>query len=136
MDKPKEYVEILGDTVSPQHTIFSIIISTILGLGGFLIGKQVFPLIAGKSMINSYSLLLGILGCVIGLILNAFIFRPIRILTENNTAIQNAEELIQVLQIDPKEEYDIIMKDPVIRKEMEELGIKNLFMPKDGELKK
>lgn len=125
------YVEILGDTVSPTNVIFSIIISIVLGLGGFLVGKKLFPTIADETMVNSYSLLLGIGGCVIALVLCAFLFKPKRILTESQTDKENARKLLENLQVDLEEEYEVIKKDQAIRKEMEDLQIIDIFKPEE-----
>ena len=130
--KEKTYVEILGDTVSPNHVILSIMISLILGLGGFFIGKRIFPGIADQQMVNSYSLLLGIVGCVIALIVCALLFHPKRILTEDPAAEKNSEELLRDLGVHLEEENDVISTDPVTRKEMEELGIKDIFTAKES----
>ncbi|ASK62472.1 hypothetical protein CFK37_10085 [Virgibacillus phasianinus] len=121
------YVEILGDTVSPSHVLYSILISIVLGLGGFLIGKQFFPLVAEDTMVNSYSLLLGIAGCVAALVLSAILFRPKRILTESQANKEDANKLLKDLQVDLDEEYEVIRKDPVTRKEMEDLQIADIF---------
>lgn len=123
-----EFVEILGDTVSPNHVLYSIIISIILGLGGFLIGMNIFPAFADEKMVASYSLLLGIGGCVVALILCASLFHPKRILTETETILYDKSGLIQDLQVDFKEEYEVLKNDAITRKEMEDLKIKNLFI--------
>ncbi|MDY0394005.1 hypothetical protein RWE15_05365 [Virgibacillus halophilus] len=70
------YVEILGDTVTPTHTIAAVVISVGLGLGGYLLGEKILPGIASAEMVQSYSLLAGIVGCVIALILCAVLFKP------------------------------------------------------------
>ncbi|TCP27838.1 hypothetical protein EV207_11765 [Scopulibacillus darangshiensis] len=129
------YVEILGDTVSPAHALFSILISTALGLGGFLAGKRIFPAIAEQKMVDSYSLLLGIVGCVVALILCALLFRPKRILTESQINDMDSEGLLKSLQVDLNEEYEVIKRDPMIRKEMEDLKIKDIFIPKEEDNK-
>lgn len=126
---PDRYVEILGDTVLPVHVIFSIIISVVLGLGGFLAGKAVFPKIADESMVPSYSLLAGIAGCVLALILSAILFKPKRVLTETKITADGAQEILNELQVDFKEEKDVIEHDPVTRKEMDDLKIKDIFVP-------
>ncbi|WP_077328120.1 hypothetical protein [Virgibacillus siamensis] len=132
-DQSEEYVEIMGDTVSPNNVIFSILISVVLGLGGYLAGKQFFPTIADETMVKSYSLLLGILGCVIALVLNAFLFRPKRVLTESQPDTADSKKLLKDLQVDLDEEYEVVNNDPVTRKEMEELKILDTFKPEERE---
>lgn len=126
---PTYYLEILGDTVAPTQLIISIAISIVLGLGGFLVGNKIFPAIADEKMVASYSLLLGIAGCVIALILCAVLFRPKRTLIESQLVRKNSEEILRDLQVDPEEEFEAIMNDPVTKKEMENLKILDIFIP-------
>lgn len=130
-NRSEEFVEIMGDTVSPTNVIFSIFISVALGLGGYLVGKQFFPMIADESMVKSYSLLLGIFGCVMALVLNAFLFRPKRVLTESQPNIEDSKRLLRDLQVDLDEEYEVIKHDPATRKEMEELEMLDTFKPEE-----
>lgn len=132
-DNDSYYVEILGDTVSPTNVLLSILISIVLGLGGFLLGKNLFPTIADETMVDSYSLLLGILGCVVALVLCAFLFRPKRILTEAQTDKESARKLLADLQVDLDEEQEVIKNDPTTRKEMEDLQLIDIFTPEERE---
>ncbi|USG66623.1 hypothetical protein NDK47_04800 [Brevibacillus ruminantium] len=119
----QEYIEILGDTVVPSRLLLSVIISIVASLGCYFLGKAIFPAIASEKMVPSYSLLLGIGGSLVALVINARFFTPSRVLTEAETSSEGFEEILLDLQADPKEEYDLIKNDPVTRKEVEELGI-------------
>lgn len=132
-DKESYYVEILGDTVSPANVLLSVLISIVLGMGGFLLGKSYFPSIAEETMVDSYSLLLGIAGCVIGLVLNAILFRPKRILTEDQADRESTRKLLTDLQVDLDEEQEVLKNDPAIRKEMEDLQLIDIFTPEKKE---
>ena len=125
--KQKSYLEILGDTVLPFQLIVTVILNIVFALGGYLLGQKIFPAIAQEKMVNSYSLLLGIGGSVICLILCATLFKPNRILTEEEASEEDMKEIFRDLQIDPREEYELIMNDPVTKQEMEELGILGKF---------
>lgn len=78
-------------------------------------------------MVSSYSLLLGIGGSVIALIICSKLFKPSRILMEEETSSEGLEEILQDLQADAKSEYELIKNDPVTKKEMEQLGILETF---------
>lgn len=130
--KRQEYIEILGDTVVPARILLSIIISIVLSIGGFLLGKTIFPGIAEAKMVPSYSLLLGIGGSVLGLVLCARLFRPSRILRETETSSEGLAEVLVDLQADPKAEYELLKADPVTRQELEKLGILELFKRSGG----
>lgn len=128
----KEYIEILGDTVVPVRILSAIVISICLSIGCYFLGKSFFPKIAEAKMVGSYSLLLGIAGSVLGLIICANLFKPSRILTEEETSSEGLEEILLSMQVDPKAEYDLIKDDPVTKKEMEELGILETFKRSGG----
>lgn len=130
----QEYIEILGDTVVPSRILLSVIISIALSIGGYFLGKNIFPSIADAKMVASYSLLLGIGGSVLALVICARLFKPSRILTEAETTTEGLEEILRDLQADPQDEYELINNDPVTKKEMEELGILDTFKTKRGEM--
>ncbi|MBD7945861.1 MULTISPECIES: hypothetical protein [Psychrobacillus] len=122
-----KFVEILGDTISGKQLIFSIILSVFVSLGGYKLGQYIFPKFAEAQMVNSYSLLLGIAGTVTILIVNSAVFRPKRILVEDEVSSENLREVFQDLQLDYEEELRLIEQDPVTKKELEELGVLSNF---------
>lgn len=128
----KLYMEILGDTVLPKNLLYSILMSICFSLGGYFLGEVLFPLFTEERMVSSYSLLLGIAGCLIALMINSRLFKPTRILNESEATQQGIDELFKDLQLKPEEEYEIIKNDPVTRKEMEELGIIDKFIKGGG----
>lgn len=121
------YLEVLGDTVVPSSILLSVVISMTFSIGGYFAGKSIFPSIAEPKMVASYSLLLGIAGSVLALILCAKLFKPSRILKEEESSVESFQEILRDMQVDAKEEYQLIVNDPVTRKEMEELGILDTF---------
>lgn len=128
-----EFVEVLGDTVYGKDLIFSIIGSAFLGMGGFLLGKQIFPIFAAENMINSYSLLTGIAGLVIALIINSFLFKPKRKLIEEKGTAGQVKEIFDDYQLDLDQERKAIRDNPAIMKEMKEQGIYEMFFPRKGD---
>lgn len=132
-EQKEQYVEILGDTISGNQLITAIIFSVLISLAGFLIGKWIFPQIADEQMVDSYSLLLGIAGTVIMLVINSFIFRPKRILVDEEISYENMEEVFSSLQLDIDEELRLIEEDPTTKKELEDLGVLSIFNSKRKE---
>lgn len=126
-DEAVEYVEVLGDTVLGKHMIISIIVSVFLGLGGFLLGKEIFPKIAKENMVNSYSLLLGIAGLVVALFINTALFKPKRELVEEDSSVEKISEVFDEYKFDIEEERKVIKNDPTLEKEMKEQGIYLMF---------
>ncbi|MGE7836151.1 hypothetical protein [Viridibacillus arvi] len=121
------FIEILGDTVSGNQLIISIILSVSVSLGGYKLGQWFFPRVADEGMVNSYSLLLGITGTIIILIVCSIFFKPKRILIEDEISSENMLEVFKDLQLDYAEELRLIEEDPMTKKELEELGVLSNF---------
>jgi len=60
--KKKTYLEILGDTILPNHLLIAVLISVGVSLGGYNIGLFLFPSIASDNMvaIHYYSAFQGV----------------------------------------------------------------------------
>lgn len=125
--KEFEFVEVLGDTVYGKHLIVTILVSGSLGLGGFLLGQRIFPYIAPENMQNSYSLLLGVAGLVLSLIINSLLFKPKRKLVEEESTEDKLKEIFDDYGLNLDEEREAIKNDPAILKELKEQGIYNMF---------
>ena len=135
-EKPISYVEVIGDTVYGKHLIITIGISIALSLLGFFIGQQFFPMVAPEEMVQSYSLLLGIAGSLVGLLINTLLFKPKRTLNEVPSTSDELEEVYKELHLDIEEERQSIMDDPVIAKEMKEQGIYGMFIKEEEDKQK
>ena len=134
--KTKTYLEILGDTILPNQLLFAVLLSIGISLGGYNIGLWLLPSIASESMVASYSLLIGISGSVISLVLCSILFKPKRILVEEETSSESMRQVFEDLQLDPLEELELIENDPVTKKELEEFGVLNSFLSLREEQKK
>lgn len=133
MDKQPSYVEVIGDTVLGKHLIITIIISVFLSLGFFYLGKIIFPKVAPENMVQSYSLLLGIAGSLIALLVNALLFKPKRKLLETSGTTEELSIIYKELQLDLEDERESIASDPVTIEEMKEQGIYDMyFSDKEG----
>lgn len=123
----EQFIEILGDTISSKQLIVAIVLSVMASLGGYQLGQAVFTKISDPQMVNSYSLLLGIAGTVIVLFVNAGLFKPKRVLLEDEISGNAMEEAFKDLQLDIDEELRLIEEDPVTKKELDELGVLRNF---------
>lgn len=135
-EKSITYVEVIGDTVYGRHLIFTIVISISASLIGYLIGSKIFPLIAPEQMVRSYSLMLGIAGSLLALVINTFLFKPKRTLNEVPNTSDELEEVYKKLGLDIEEERESIKNDPVIIEEMKQQGIYEMFMKEEGDKQK
>lgn len=131
----KNYVEVIGDTVYGKHLLTTITISITLSLVGYFIGQQIFPQIAPEEMVQSYSLMLGIAGSLIALLINTFLFKPKRTLNETPSTNAEVSAVYEKMQFDMEEERQSILDDPVTAQEMKDQGIYDMFMG-DGEEKR
>ncbi|MFJ7969874.1 hypothetical protein [Psychrobacillus sp. NPDC096389] len=134
--KKKTYLEILGDTILPNHLLIAVLISVGVSLGGYNIGLFLFPSIASDNMVASYSLLLGISGSVLALVICSILFKAKRVLIEEETSSESMKQVFEDLQLNPVEELRLIESDPITKKELEELGVLNSFRALGGEQKK
>ncbi|MFB5086340.1 hypothetical protein PGC35_03815 [Psychrobacillus sp. PGGUH221] len=132
----KTYLEILGDTILPNQLLLAILLSVGVSLGGYNIGLWLLPSFASENMVASYSLLIGISGSVISLVICSIIFKSKRLLIEEETSSESMKQVFEDLQLDPIEELKLIENDPVTKKELEELGVLNSFRALGGEQKK
>ena len=132
----KRFLEILGDTIIPNQLLLAIILSVTISLGGYNIGLRIFPSFASENMVPSYSLLLGIIGTVLSLALCSLIFKPKRILLEEETSSESMRDVFEDLKLDPHEELRLIENDPITKKELEELGMLKHFQAVGGDDKK
>ncbi|AWE06925.1 MAG: hypothetical protein KBT36_12275 [Kurthia sp.] len=121
--KEKKFIEILGDTVSSNQLIISIILSVTASLLGYEFGQWLFPKFAEANMVNSYSLLTGIAAILIIVAINTTLFRPKRILLDDQSSATSMREAYEDLKLDIDEEIRLIQEDAVTRKELEELGV-------------
>jgi uncharacterized membrane protein YgaE (UPF0421/DUF939 family) len=102
-------------------------------LGFFYLGKFIFPKVAPENMVQSYSLLLGIAGSLIALIVNALLFKPKRKLLETAGSEEELRVIYNNLQLDLESERENIANDPVIIEEMQEQGIYDMFFSGKGD---
>jgi uncharacterized membrane protein YeaQ/YmgE (transglycosylase-associated protein family) len=132
----KPYLEILGDTIKPNQLLLAILLSVGISLVGYNIGLWLLPSITSENMVASYSLLIGISGSVLSVIICSIVFKPKRILIEEETSSESMKEVFEDLQLDPLEELALIENDPITKRELEELGVLNSFRSVGGEHKK
>lgn len=71
MKQTHKLVEIWGDVVSPLAMIFSMMLSVITTMAGYLLSSSYGP---------TAQLFFGILGAVVGFIINALLIKPKRII--------------------------------------------------------
>lgn len=130
MDK-KPYADIWGDTVNLHHLAGGLAIGIALGLGSYLLGFNVlkanFPKLPAN-LLTAYSLLVGIVGCLLAAIISAKLFTPKRVLNQGEFSDEDRLAVLDELQVDrEKEKEELKLVDAECVAEMKELQLYDLF---------
>lgn len=85
-------VEVWGDTASPRHLACAIVIGGALSLAAFAIASRVLTeLVRTPELARAYAMLAGLTGCVLAGFICACLFKPKRVVTEDNaTDVESA----------------------------------------------
>lgn len=135
-EKDKKYIEIWGDTVDLKELVYASIIGVVMTVTMFLIGRRTFLNMDNidLGLANGYSLLFGVLGCILSGIISAKLFKPKRIIEERH----NKEDILDIISaagMTLEEEIEALSNlDPEIIEELEELELYGLLslIPEDS----
>jgi hypothetical protein len=123
--------DIWGDTVDLHDLGKGIIIGIIISLTCFLGAHKLITMQnpdLTEKLVSAYSLLFGIGGCVLSAFVSAFLFKPKRILNEEQFSEKDRERVLQELNIDvAKEKEEIKYIDAKVLQEMKDLKLYDLF---------
>lgn len=128
-EKDKKYIEIWGDTVDLKELVYASIIGVVMTMTMFLIGRRTFLNMDNidLGLANGYSLLFGVLGCILSGIISAKLFKPKRIIEERH----NKEDILDIISaagMTLEEEIEALSNlDPEIIEELEELELYGLL---------
>lgn len=119
------YTEVWGDTVSLKELALSAALGVALTMGFYVAGRSVFlgmPSI-DPGLAKGYSLLVGIVGCLLAGVLSAKFFRPKRIIRQQ-ADIEDIQTILEsagtTLEAEAKALSEV---DPKVIQEMEELEL-------------
>lgn len=132
----KKYIEVWGETVDLKELVYASIIGIVLTMGMFLIGRKIFLNMnnINLDLVNGYSLLFGVLGCILSGIISARLFKPKRIIEVRHSK-ENTEEVISAAGMTVEEEIEALSNiDSQIIKELEGLKLYGLLalIPEDS----
>lgn len=131
-----QYTEVLNDTVVLRELLMSCLISIILTMSFFLLGKYYFNSLDGidPGMADGFALLFGLIGCVMSIIFNSFLYKPKRRF-DGQLKSDNIEHILEMANMTLEEEIEAIRDaDEEIIKELEDLEMYSLLalIPKDS----
>jgi hypothetical protein len=132
----KPFTEVWGDTVKLSHLCLSSLLGIVLTLGMYLIGRRIFLNIEGleQGLAKGYSLLVGIVGCLVAAVIAAAKFKPKRIIEEKFES-GSIEEILAAAGMTVEDEREGLRNlEPNLIKEMEELELYSLLalVPEDS----
>ncbi|MDN5299129.1 MAG: hypothetical protein PWP51_1682 [Clostridiales bacterium] len=125
----KRLAEVWGDTVVLKELFMASVLGIVLTMAGYILGRSYFGSIEGLDvgLQKGYSLMVGILGCVVSAVISAKLFKPKRIVDEQfeNDSI---EEIVKFAGMSMAEEIEAIKDvDPEIVAELEALQLKAML---------
>lgn len=124
-NKNMKYTEVWGDTVIIKELFMAVIIGIVLTMAFYLIGTKLFlgnPNIE-VSLGKGYSLLIGIVGCILSGVISAKLFKPKRNI-EEKLEKNEVGEILKMAGMTIEEETEALATvSPEIIAEMEELEL-------------
>lgn len=130
----KAFADVWGDTVNLRHLAIGMILGIVVSLSCYIVGLKViqanYPKLA-VNLMTAYALLVGIGGCLLSAVVTANLFKPKRILNEEEFSEEDRASVLDELQVDrAREAEELKMASPAIIEEMKELQLYDLFAGK------
>ncbi|KAA5828370.1 hypothetical protein F1721_28420 [Saccharopolyspora hirsuta] len=96
MSSDPEYVQVWGDAVNPKHLWISVLLGAATGLGALLAaGAALRGTSVSPELQDGYSLLAGLLGCIVAAVVCAKLFPPKRTVREHALSPDEHQAAIQ-----------------------------------------
>lgn len=128
MTQQETYIEVWGDTVSPRHLLYSIIMGVSFASAVFLGGRWLLgQLGTDPQMIGSYSLLIGIGACIVVAVVAARLFKPKRVVVESELGAGSRESAMDAIEAEVGPIGDPDQFPPAVLKEVQMLGLYDDF---------
>lgn len=127
--KEKHLVEVWGDTVALDELGYASLLGAILTIAFYLLGRVFLGKIGtiDPSLVKGYSLMVGIVGCLLSGFISSKLFKPKRII-EDRIKLEEIETVLANNGITLEEEIEALSKLPAdVIKEMEDVGLWQLL---------
>lgn len=130
LENNDELVEVWGDTVSFPALLKSILIGAVLSVTCFYLSKWILvQLVADKNLAHAYSMLCGLLGCILAGFICSILFKPKReILESNNESMEWFETLMKQWEVEEKSIGSVDGLPERIVQELKELNLYDAFV--------
>lgn len=125
-----ELVEVWGDTVSFPALLKSILIGAVLSISCFYLSKWLLgQWVEDKNLAHAYSMLCGLLGCILSGFICSILFKPKReILESNNESMEWFDTLIKQWEMEEKSIGSVHDLPEKIVQELKELNLYDAFV--------
>ena len=125
---PGYLVEVWGDTVDSRHLAWSVVLGIAISLGAFTIANRILaPYVHDPAMSRAYSMLVGLLACLVAGAVCAKLFKPKRRVVEEAADGARLQGVLEQLAAEPGGLGAVSDLPPAVAAEMKELGLYDLF---------
>ena len=123
-----EYMEVWGDTVRPRRLFIGLLIGIGAALTGLYGGRWIVgQFIADPTLIKTWSLVTGLLGCVVAAVVCARLFPPARQVTTDSQDTSRIEKVVQEMKEEARGLGELSDASDMSRRELNEAGLTPLF---------
>lgn len=133
-DKFRFYVDVWGDTVVLKELFLSSVLGIVLTMIGYSIGINYFSTLKNidPGLVKGYSLMTGIVGCLVAATISAVLFKPKRVV-EERVEQEEIEKVLATAGITVEEEARALKElDEETIDEMQQLDLTGLLDLKEG----
>ncbi|MCD6640665.1 MAG: hypothetical protein LT071_12220 [Nocardioides sp.] len=117
-------IEVWGDTVDTRHLSISIALGAGIATPTFLLGRRFFTAtVEDQTLAQSYALLLGLAGCLVAAVIAARLFKPKRIVTQEESTTGSRREALEAIAADGGEWTDPAVLPREVQDELRQLGL-------------
>lgn len=128
MTQQETYIEVWGDTVSPRHLLYSIIMGVGFATAVFLGGRWLLGQLGiDPQMIGSYSLLIGIGACIVVAVVCARLFKPKRVVVETEHGSSSRDSAMDAMEAEVGPIGNPDEFPPAVLEEVKMLGLYDDF---------
>lgn len=133
-DKFRFYVDVWGDTVVLKELFLSSVLGIVLTMIGYSIGINYFSTLKNidPGLVKGYSLMTGIVGCLVAATISAVLFKPKRVV-EERVEQEEIEKVLATAGITVEEEARALKElDEETIDEMQQLDLTGLLDLREG----
>lgn len=126
----RQLVEVWGDTADVMHLAWSIALGVGISLPSFLLASRLLAsVVSSQELAKAYGMLAGLAGCVIAGVLCAVLFKPKRVVVEDEVADPFwRQEVLTKLAEQTGDLGSVADLPPAVVQEMKELKLYDLFV--------